>query len=633
MLLETAGLDKKFNGVYALKGLDFSLQEGEIHGLVGENGAGKSTFIKLLGGVYRKDGGTLSWLGRELSGMDSGEFGPKESRALGINIIFQDNVLIPAFTGYENICLGRPYPVRGGLIRWRDMERRAAEKAEELGIQMNLRQPVSGMTPAQKKCVEIIRAMMEECRLLVLDEPTAALSDQETRRLFQIIRRLREKGTAVLYVSHRLEEILELTDRVTVLRNGELAAVRRTSETSQEELVGLMSGEKVPWNPGVEMVDGAEQSKAVREKSMDAAGAEAADEMGQSGAVRETVPGNPGISPALEARDLYSADGIVRGASLRVENSRITGLFGLCGSGRTEFLECIYGYRRVKSGEVLTDGVRLERLEPPEAIKRGMAFICEDRRGKAMIPAFTVEENMLLSSIDRYSSKGRFLKRRAAEQAREMVRALNIRCTGLSQPARELSGGNQQKVVFAKALLTEPSIWLCDEPTQAVDVATRKEIHRLLRREAEKGHGILYVSSDLTELLEVADEVAVMVRGRIQRVFRNEGLRPEQVLRCCYGTEEPGMEESGARPDRAGVEEGAPGHAGPATDETEAGRTDAGSREGKSREGTSTEGKHTEENAEGKRKEENAEGKRTEENAEGKKTGRKRTETQEAGRP
>ena len=501
MLLDVKSVDKKFNGVYALKGLDFSLGEGEVHGLVGENGAGKSTFIKILGGVYKRDGGNILWNGKDLPEA----IRPEERRAFGINIIFQDNVLIPAFTGMENICLGRPYPVKGGLIRWKEMEREAAAKAEEFGIHLDLKKPVSMMTPAQKKCVEIVRAMMSDCKLLILDEPTASLSDKETNLLFSIVRNLKAKGTSVLYVTHRLEEIMELADRVTVLRNGTLVSTVDTAGTSRKELVRLMSG-----NEAASGVEDAETGK---------------DAEGKIG------------KTALEVHGIRSKDGIVRGVDLNVKSGQITGMFGLCGSGRTEFLECIYGTRKLAGGEVTIDGKTTVHPAPPESIRQGMAFICEDRRGKAMIPSFTVEENMMLSSIDRYTKGGWFQKRAACKKAADMIKVLKIKCIGTSQPAKELSGGNQQKVVFAKALLTEPSIWLCDEPTQAVDVATRQEIHRLLREEAKKGKAVLYVSSDLTELLEIADEVAVMAYGKVRKIFENKDLKPTDVLACCYEAE------------------------------------------------------------------------------------------------
>lgn len=542
MLLDVKSVDKKFNGVYALKGLDFSLGEGEVHGLIGENGAGKSTFIKILGGIYKRDVGNILWNGKDLPEV----IRPEESRKLGINIIFQDNVLIPAFTGMENICLGRPYPVKGGLIQWKEMEREIEAKAAELGIHLDLKRTVSMMTPAQKKCVEIVRAMMSDCKLLILDEPTASLSDKETNLLFSIVRNLKAKGTSVLYVTHRLEEIMELTDRVTVLRNGTLVSTVDTAGTSRKELVRLMSG-----NEAASGVEDAETGKDAESKLQGGA----ADKISGKGGVKQTVSSEAEKTDiqgaellgtgaegrirktALEVHGIRSKDGIVRGVDLNVKSGQITGMFGLCGSGRTEFLECIYGTRKLAGGEVTIDGKTTTRPTPSESIRQGMAFICEDRRGKAMIPAFTVEENMMLSSIDRYTKSGWFQKRAADKKAMDMIEALKIKCVGVSQPAKELSGGNQQKVVFAKALLTEPSIWLCDEPTQAVDVATRQEIHRLLREEAKKGKAVLYVSSDLTELLEVADEVAVMAYGRVRKTFENKDLKPTDVLACCYEAE------------------------------------------------------------------------------------------------
>ena len=508
MLLEARKLDKSFNGVYALKGLDLSLKEGEIHGLVGENGAGKSTFIKILGGVYTKSSGELTWNGVPFPA----EFGPVQSRELGINIIFQDHVLIPAFSALENIWLGWPYPRKNGLIQWKEMEKAALEKATELGICLDLKKSIFQMTPAQKKCVEILRAMMSDCKLMILDEPTASLSDKEANLLFSIIKNLKANGTAVLYVTHRLEEIMALTDRVTVLRNGELVITCDTGSTSQKELVRLMSGNEKENDSAVNILASA------------------------------TANIHSG-TPALTISHLSSADHIVKDATITVHTGRITGMFGLCGSGRTEFLECIYGIRRISGGTIEISGKMVKKPSPVDSIKKGIAFICEDRRRKAMIPSFTVEENMNLSSIDHYSKKGIFSMGAAVSAANGMINALKIRCTGTSQPACELSGGNQQKVVFAKALLTSPSIWLCDEPTQAVDVATRQQIHSLLRTQASENKAVLYVSSDLTELLEVADEIAVMASGKIRKIFPNKNLKPADILSCCYEAEREEVHE------------------------------------------------------------------------------------------
>ena len=514
MLLEAKKLDKTFNGVYALKGLDFSIEEGEIHGLVGENGAGKSTFIKILGGVYTKSSGELTWNGASFPA----DLNPVLSRKLGINIIFQDHVLIPAFSALENIWLGRPYPRKGGLIQWKELEQAAKKKGEALGIHLDLKNSIFQMTPAQKKCVEILRAMMSDCKLMILDEPTASLSDKETNLLFSIIKNLKAKGTAVLYVTHRLEEIMTLTDRVTVLRNGMLVTTCDTASTSQKELVRLMSGNE----------EGS------------GSGANASRTTFSGPAAENTLF----ATPALTISHLSSADHIVKDASLTVHTGRITGMFGLCGSGRTEFLECIYGIRRISGGSIQIGKENIKKPTPVGSIQKGIAFICEDRRRMAMIPSFTVEENMNLSSIDHYSKKGLFSKTDAVAAAKNMINALKIRCTGTFQPACELSGGNQQKVVFAKALLTYPSIWLCDEPTQAVDVATRQQIHNLLRTQAAENKAVLYVSSDLTELLEVADEIAVMASGKIRKIFPNKNLKPADILACCYEAEREEIHEN-----------------------------------------------------------------------------------------
>ncbi len=509
MLLEATGLDKQFNGVYALKQMGLSLKAGEIHGLVGENGAGKSTLIKILGGVYGADSGEICWEGKPLSG----RLEAAQSRALGIRILYQENMLVPAFSGVENIWLGRPYPTKNGRILWDVMRQEAETKAAELGIEVNLQAPVMELRPPQKKCVEILRAILGECRLLILDEPTASLSDRETAMLFDVMKRLAAKGTAILYVSHRLEEVLSLTHRITVLRNGETAAVLDTKDATKELLIGHMSG----------MLTRQPEREPKRQEE---GGRNTAKETCR----REARP--------LEVRALSSRDGIVKNVSLTAPAGQITGIFGLCGSGRTELLECIYGCRRIKSGEVVLNGRGIKKSSPSKAVENGMAFICEDRRGKALINGGSLFDNMVLASIGRFSRRGRFLTGEAAAAAEKMQEFLKIKCMGLSQPVEELSGGNQQKAVFARALLTEPSVWLCDEPTQAVDVASRKEIHRLLQAEAKKGCAVVFVSSDLTEILEIADEVAVMAAGTIVARLKNSRLSPKEVLALCYGTEE-----------------------------------------------------------------------------------------------
>ncbi len=490
MLLQMEHVSKEFNGVYALRDVSFELRAGEIHGLVGENGAGKSTLIKLLTGVYRLKEGRFLWDGAPVSIAN-----PEDSRRLGIHVIHQDRTLIPTFNGIENAYLGLDYPTRLGKIDWSAMERRVRGVMESLGIDLDLRKTAAELSPPQRAELEFIRAMMGTCRLLILDEPTASLTDQEAGRLFALLRELKAKGAAILYVTHRMEEIFLLTDRVTVLRNGVRVETFATADVTRERLIESMTD-----NAKIEAVRRAETFGPV----------------------------------LLEARNVSSADGAVKQGDLSVRSGEILGLFGLGGSGRTELLECIFGARPMSGGTVLLEGKEYARPAPEASLKRGMALVPEDRRGKAMAGNLTVRENVTLSALDAFARRGVMRARREAAAVDAQIDALKIRLASPGQRMIELSGGNQQKVVFARVLLTAPKVLLCDEPTQAVDVATRGEIHRLLRQKADEGAAVLYVSSDLKELLEVADTVQIMSRGRTRERWSNENLTQRQVLERCY---------------------------------------------------------------------------------------------------
>ena len=490
MLLRTEHISKQFNGIYALRDINFSLEAGEIHGLVGENGAGKSTLIKLLTGVYQMQEGTVLWDG-EATALDS----PETCRKLGIHVIHQDHTLIPTFDCVENAYLGMEYPTRLGRVDWTAMRRRVRETAQRLGIQLDLKKTAAELTPPQRTELEIVRAEMSECRLLILDEPTASLTDKESAKLFQIIRNLKEHGTAILYVTHRLEEIFLLTDRITILRNGTLVDTLPTSSITQAQLVAKMTD-----NAPIHAIE------------------------------HKLTFGKP----LLEVSGIASRDGSVENGSLTVRSGEILGLFGLGGSGRTELLECIFGCRKLAAGQVMLNGEIIDVPSPEVSLRKGMALISEDRRGKAMIGRLSVRDNVMLSSIDAFSKRGVMQSKAQSEAVNRQIDTLQIKLASPQQRMLELSGGNQQKAVFARVLLTEPQVFLCDEPTQAVDVATRNEIHHLLRQKADAGAAVLYVSSDLKELLEVADTIQIMSRGRTQSCRKNEGLTAQQVLACCY---------------------------------------------------------------------------------------------------
>lgn len=501
-LLAAAGITRRFPGVLALSDVSFDVHAGEVHALVGENGAGKSTLVKILTGVYGPDGGTIAWDGRPVALPD-----PQAAYRLGIAVIHQERQLVPEFTGFENLFLGRAYPRRlaGLAVDWPAMRRKARAVMGDLGVAVPLDVPVSQLSPAARTVMELLRANLSDCRLLFLDEPTAALTDHEAEALFGMIRRLQEQGTAFVYVSHRLEEIFRLADRITVLRNGRHAATLPAAGSQKRQLIELMAGQPVP-----ETDDTAAQPVPV-----------------------------PGGAPVLAVRNVATADGRVRGASLTLHAGEILGLFGLAGAGRSELLAALYGDSRVVSGVVEFMGRPVIFRSPAQALAAGVVLIPEDRRGHALVMNMNIRENTTLPVLGRHRWGPGIIRRRAeARDVGALMRNLGVKATGPEQGVATLSGGNQQKVVLAKSLISRPRIFLCDEPTQAVDVMTRREIHQMLRRLAAAGAGVLFVSSDLSEVLEVSDRVVVMRSGRSAATLERAAADPGTVLHICYGEDE-----------------------------------------------------------------------------------------------
>ena len=517
-LLKVEHLDKKFGRHYALQDVTFELAAGEVHALVGENGAGKSTLIKTITGLYAPDGGTILWKGKPVVISD-----PAAARRLGVNVVHQDRHLIPGFTGYENLYLGLDYPNAGfGFgVDWKRMKERARSLAQQLGVALDLNKPAAAMSPPEKAMLEILRAMMLDCRLLILDEPTAALTDREAEKLFALIDRLKLQGTAVLYVSHRLDEIFRIADRITVFRNGKRVRTERTADTNKDELIRWMSG-------------GAEPATS----AMSATNASSAEPTAPASASVE-APGHSARSrtqgPALlEVEGLTTADGRVANASLRVYGGEIVGVFGLAGSGRTEMLEAIYGLRRIAAGRIRLGGEDVRRPTPRRSLDRGVVLVPEERKRDALVLSMSIRENMTLPVIRQFGRALSLNVRKERQTVARWIEALKVKATGGEQAVGQLSGGNQQKVVFAKALLSEPRLFLCDEPTQAVDVMTREEIHRLLREQADGGRGVVFVSSDLQEVLELADRIYVLREGAVAAELANDGVAAEDVLAVCF---------------------------------------------------------------------------------------------------
>jgi len=482
-------VSKAFAGVRALVDVSLELRAGEIHALCGENGAGKSTLIKVLAGVYAPDSGTLSAWGSPLA---SGSIHAAE--AAGIAVIFQESVAFPDLDVVDNLFVGRERRGVGGLLLDRaGMESEARRWLQALGTQVNLRRPLAELTLAQCQLVAMARALSRQCRLLVLDEPTAALSARETEALFAVLRRLRDQGVGILYVSHRLEEVSSLADRITVLRDGHWVATRPAAELDRVELVRLMVGRDI------------------------------------QGLAARPPRGLPSTRPRLRVT------GLARGTafadiSLTLEAGEIVGLAGLVGAGRSEIARCIMGIDRPDAGMVAVDGKRLPPGDVRQAIRRGLGMVAEDRQQEGLVLPLSVRENLVMVACRALA--GGWWRSRARERglAESLVAALGIRAPGIEVAAEALSGGNQQKLVLGKWLAVTPKVLILDEPTRGVDVAAKAEIHRFILRLAEEGMATLLISSELPELLALSDRVLVLRQGRLAGELAGAGVTPESVL-------------------------------------------------------------------------------------------------------
>ncbi len=497
MIVETKNLSKVFGSMYALNDINFSIREGEIHGLVGENGAGKSTLIKILTGVYSLTEGEIYVSGKKVDIKN-----PVESRELGINVIHQDRHLIPSFNGIENIFLGLPYEKKTNKVSvdFSAMEKKIKAVMEKYGIEVPLNKMAKELSPPQQTLIEITRAMLTDCKLLILDEPTAALTDKETVILFDIIKKLNDAGTAILYITHRMDEIFALTQRITVFRNGQMVETVNTNETNKDQLIAAMT-----------------------------------DNMSENDSTSKEDHANKKFGEEIFAvRNIATEDKVVKDASFSVRKGEILGIFGLGGSGRTELLEGIYGYKRIRSGEVIYKGKKLTKLSPRNSIENGIGLIHEDRRGHSLVINRSIRNNVVLPIIDSYVKKGLYDSKKEASDVDKKMHELNIKAVGINQKVAQLSGGNQQKVVFAKSLIFNPEVFLCDEPTQAVDIMTRGEIHELLRQKAREGKAVVYVTSDLLEMLEIADNILIMANGRTHELIVNHNIDSKTILHYCY---------------------------------------------------------------------------------------------------
>ncbi len=497
-LLQMRGIVKQFPGVRALDGIDLTVHPGEVHCLLGQNGAGKSTLIKILSGAQRPDAGEILWRGSELVLAR-----PSDALRQGIATIYQELDLVDGLTIADNVYLGQERS-RGGMLDRRPQRRATGEALRRLGHQdIDPDSEVVDLSPASRQIVSIARALVHDARLIVMDEPTAALAQAEVDNLFRVIGELTAAGVAVVYISHRLEEIRRIGDVVTVLKDGRTVATDLPARTTPtQKIVGLMTGRAM-------------------ERAFPQRRTPAGDD-------RPDAAATPGAA-LLEVHGL-ALDGVLRDVDLTVAAGEVVGIAGLVGSGRSELLETIYGARRRTGGQVLVDGRPLRPGAVTAAVRAGLGLAPEERKAQALLLDQPVSRNITLASLSRFARAGWFDRRAERLQAARSVQELEIRPTAVTRPARNLSGGNQQKVVLARWLLGSTRLLLLDEPTRGVDVGARLELYELIRRLAGDGMGVLLVSSDVTEVLGLSDRVLVMRDGHIVHEALAADLDEDAVL-------------------------------------------------------------------------------------------------------
>jgi ribose transport system ATP-binding protein len=488
------GIVKTFPGVRALDGVSFDVRRGEVHALVGENGAGKSTLMKVLAGAYRADGGTV-----EMDGVRVTIDGPRAAEALGVGMIYQEFNLVPDLSVVDNLLLGHEPTSRGFLDRKAALASATGVLAE-LGIALPLSLTARRLTVAQQQLVEIAKALLREARLIVMDEPTAALTEREIDALFVLIAKLKAQGVAFVYISHRLEELPRISDRITVLRDGKTVETRATKDLPQDEMIRLMVG-----------------------RPLDAH-------------FPELPPVAAGAPIALDVKHLFSASGVpIEDVTFSVRAGEIVGLAGLVGAGRTDIVRAIACADIPTSGEIDVAGKRVPLHGPHSTIEAGIALITEDRKAQGLVLGMSVRENTTLAHLDAYERRG--LIDRAAENAiaSQEIAELRIRTPSAEQTVRNLSGGNQQKVVLAKWLIGDAKVYLFDEPTRGIDVGAKAEIYSLMLELLKRGAGIVMVSSELPEVLGMSHRVLVVREGRIRGEFARGEATPDAVIAVATG--------------------------------------------------------------------------------------------------
>ena len=492
-LLEAKAISKSFFGVPAIKDVELYVKKGEVHALIGENGAGKSTLMKIIIGAQPYDSGNMIFKGESYK-----PSAPIDAIKKGISMIHQEISLAPNMSVIENIWLGRE-EVKGGFVDFSLMKKKTENLLNELGLDIDPGIKVENLSVAKQQMVEIARAVSYNSDLIIMDEPTSALTERETRKLFEIIRMLKSKGVSTIIITHRMEELFEISDTVTVFRDGRYVGMYPIEEITQEKLVSLMVGRKVTNLFPKETAE-----------------------------IKETI---------LKVEN-YSKKGVFENVSFEVRKGEILGVAGLMGAGRSEVMEAIFSGEKVDSGQLYIDGKKVDFRSPRDAIKNGMAMVTEDRKLTGLALGRSSGENISICNLDKYSHSGFINKIKEKEDIKKMISALSIRLSDPNQLVKSLSGGNQQKVIIAKWLLTEPRILILDEPTRGIDVGAKAEIHRLISELACKGVAIIMISSELPEVIGMSDRIMVMHEGKVKGEIMREDATQELIMKYATNTME-----------------------------------------------------------------------------------------------
>lgn len=491
MRIEMRGIDKSFGSNQVLKQAGFTLESGEVHALMGENGAGKSTLMKILTGVYTKDAGTVLVDGKEVNYKN-----PQEAEKAGIVFIYQELNVMFDLTVEENLFMGKEIHGKFGICDKKAMQKKAQEALNILGVNISPKTVMAELSVGQQQMVEICKALMADAKVIIMDEPTAALTQSETVALFKVIESLRKKGVSMVYISHRMEEIFELCDRITVLRDGSYIGVKNIPETNMNEIVKMMIGR----------------------------------EIGERYPSRNVKIGKE----VLKVKEL-TRKGTFHDVNFSVRAGEVLGVSGLMGAGRTEIMQAIFGNLSYESGTIEIDGKEVKISNPRQAMEHGIGFITEDRKTEGLMLDKSIRENISLCNLRRISKSSVISREAEKNMVAEAIKDLHIKCFGSYHECNNLSGGNQQKVVLAKWILTNPKILILDEPTRGVDIGAKKEIYSIINKLAAQGVAIIMVSSELPEVLGMSDNIMVVREGEVRGIISYGEANQERVMTLATG--------------------------------------------------------------------------------------------------